>query len=306
MKKDYDVIGIGASTLDLINVVESYSTVEDVQRTIMFRFDFGGPVSTAIVTLSRLGMRTAMLDSIGDDFAGKAILSEYKKEKVDISNIRISQSCLSSVSTILVKESDGSRIIYYTPSNAPELKAEDINTGILKKSRMLHTNGRHIDAAVFAADYSRRNGITVSFDGGAGRYRPELIPLIRLSEIFIAARNFAEVFSGETDIAKSAEFILQEGPRLVIITEGITGSWLFTDTINGYHQKAFSPGKVIDTTGCGDCYHGAFLYSYLKEEDLYKSIEFASAAAAINATTPGARTALPAECDVLEFINQNR
>lgn len=305
MDKFFDVIGIGVSTVDFINVVEKFSVSEDVQKTKMMKMDCGGPVSTAIVSLARLGARTAMVDNIGDDLAGQYIISEYLKEKVDTTHISIAKNCASSVSSVIVRESDGSRIIYYSPSTAEELTHQEIDTELLSKTKIIHTNGRHLDAAISAAAFARDNGIKVSFDGGSNRYRPELIPLIHLSDICIVTRQFAETFSNEKDINRAAEFISASGPKLVVITEGISGSRMYTKNIKGYHQKAFTPNKVVDTTGCGDCYHGAFLFGLVQNWDLIKIIEFASAAAALNVRGLGGRTALPVKSEVLELIKQN-
>jgi len=301
MSNRFDVIGIGVSTVDFLNVVEKFSDSEDVQRTRKMKIDCGGPVSTAIVSLARLGVRTAMIDNIGDDLAGQYIMSEYIREKVDTTSINITRDSTSSVATILVRESDGARIIYYSPSSAGELK--HINPDVLSETRFIHTNGRHPEAAIYAAKYAREVGVKVSFDGGANRYRPELIPLIQLTDICIVTKQFAEAFSSESNIDSAAEALLLAGPEVVVITAGTAGSWLYTKEKDSYHQRAFTPDKVIDTTGCGDCYHGAFLFGLVQNWDLYKTIQFASAAAALNARGLGGRSALPTVKEVIDFIN---
>jgi len=60
-----------------------------------------------------------------------------------------------------------------------------------------------------------------------------------------------------------------------------------------FHQPAFMMDNVVDTTGCGDGYHGGFLYGILNKMSLKKSAQFASAVAAINTQTLGGRSGLP-------------
>ena len=66
--------------------------------------------------------------------------------------------------------------------------------------------------------------------------------------------------------------LLLEGPEIVVITDGKNGSWLYTKNIYGFHQPAFEMKNVIDTTGCGDSFHGAFLFGLINNNNLYDSI----------------------------------
>jgi sugar/nucleoside kinase (ribokinase family) len=68
--KDIDVIGLGVSTIDILNVVDHFNSEEEVQRAVETAIDGGGPVATAIVTLARLGAKVMMIDSVGNDWCG--------------------------------------------------------------------------------------------------------------------------------------------------------------------------------------------------------------------------------------------
>lgn len=63
----FDVIGLGASTIDIVSLVDHFPATEEIQRAEAMTVQGGGPVATAMVTLARLGARVAMLDQIGDD-----------------------------------------------------------------------------------------------------------------------------------------------------------------------------------------------------------------------------------------------
>ena len=64
------------------------------------------------------------------------------------------------------------------------------------------------------------------------------------------------------------------------------------------------PVKVVDTTGAGDAFHGAFMYGLLQEWDVPKMARFASAVGAMNCRFLGGRTGLPNRQEVDAFISQ--
>ena len=101
-------------------------------------------------------------------------------------------------------------------------------------------------------DLARQAGVRVSFDGGAGRYRPDLRQLLPLVDICIVARAFAAEYTACDAIRPAAQALLTEGPSLVVITDGINGSWVFPKAAGSFHQPAFCMPQVVDTTGCGD------------------------------------------------------
>ncbi|MHC9543755.1 MAG: carbohydrate kinase family protein [Vulcanimicrobiota bacterium] len=94
------------------------------------------------------------------------------------------------------------------------------------------------------------------------------------------------------------------GARMVCITQGERGS---AALVNGrvYHQKAF-PVNVVDTTGCGDAFHGGLIYGILQEWPSERQLEFASAVAALKCRARGGRTGLPTVPEVEEFLREKR
>jgi sulfofructose kinase len=68
-----------------------------------------------------------------------------------------------------------------------------------------------------------------------------------------------------------------------------------------FHQPAFRV-RVVDTTGCGDVFHGAFLYGVLRGWDLRRVARFASAVAALKCRKLGGRAGIPRLGEVEEFL----
>ena len=100
----YDIIGIGATPLDTLMIIENFPNGREVHPTLDFICSSGGPVGTALSTASKLGSKTIMIDKISDDIIGKSILSDYLKYDVDTSYIQIEKNKQSASATILVKK----------------------------------------------------------------------------------------------------------------------------------------------------------------------------------------------------------
>jgi sulfofructose kinase len=300
----FDVIGLGAATVDILSLVDHFPSQEDVQRAHEVTIQGGGPVATALVTLARLGARVAMLDVVGDDWRGDLIRDEFRREGVGTDYLQVVKGCTSSVASVLVRQDDGKRSIVYAPGSAPELPAAQVPRAVIASARFLHLNGRHWEACLKACRYARESQVQVSFDGGAHRYRPQLRELVALTDICIVARDFAEQYTRETDPRKAAELLLGAGPGLVVITDGTGGSWIYSQGGEAFHQPAYLQQKVIDTTGCGDSYHGAFLFGLLKGMSLEQTAALASAVAALNTQALGGRRGLPSLERAMAFLAQ--
>lgn len=299
--KEYDIVGIGVSTLDVLTIIDNFPSEESVQKAVNSKFQGGGPIATALATAANMGGKVAMIDSLGDDFVGQYILNEFSKYGVVCSQIQVTSNTTSSLASVWIRKRDGKRAIAYHPGSAPVLTESYEDTELIKKANIIHVNGRHIQFCLKACRLARANKVKTSFDGGKGRYRSELIPLIPLIDICIVASDFAYKYSNTTSIENAAQRFLECGCDLVVITDGESGSFIFSKDEH-FHQPAFSIENVVDTTGCGDVYHGVFLFSLSRGFTLKQSAKFASAAAAINAQYIGGRGMLATMSEVAAFI----
>jgi len=297
-----EVVGIGAATVDLLTLVDHFPAGREVQRAIEMIIQGGGPVATALVTLARLGAKTAMVDAIGDDWCGALIRDEFRRGEVLTDFVVLRPGCTSAAASILVEQTGGARAIMYAPGTAPELLATDVPRSLVQAAKFLHVNGRHWDACLHAINLARAANCLVSFDGGADRYRPELRELVPLTDICIVARDFAERYTQEPVIERAAQVLASAGPGLVVITDGTRGSWIHPRGERPFHQPAYLFPKTVDTTGCGDSYHGAFLFGLLRGMKLAEVAALASAVAALNSQYLGGRGGIPNLAQVQAFL----
>jgi len=302
--KQFDVVGLGASTVDVITVVDHFPTGRETQEALAMTIQGGGPVATAVVAVSRLGGTSAMIDCIGDDWAADLVLEGFRSERVDTNLIECQPGCTTSISNILVSARDGARAIMFLPGSVPELTLSEPQKAAIRSARFIHLSGRHWNANLEATGLAKEQNVKISFDGGANRFRPQLRTLVPLTDVCIVARDFAESYTGEADISKSAELLLREGPEIVAVTDGINGSWISTKEGLSVHQPAFPFPTTVDSTGCGDSYHGGFLAGLLRGFPPERAAAVASAVAAMNSQHLGGRAGIPGFAGVAQFLHR--
>ncbi|MBN2515604.1 MAG: sugar kinase [Deltaproteobacteria bacterium] len=284
-----DIFGLGQCSLDYIGKVGTYPPANVKCEFSDLVVQGGGPVATALVALSRWGLSCAFSGVIGNDLFGAMITESLVKESVDTMNVRIREDCDSQFAFIVSEPGRGRRTIFWRRPTGPALESEEVNYEMIKKARMVHTDGLFIEAALSACKCARKNGIPVSVD--AGTLRDGMLDLARFSDFYIASETFASSMVGGNDPLEACYRLSELGPRLVGVTLGDKGSVALSD--GEIIQQPAYPVDAIDTTGCGDVFHAGFIYGILKEWSSKKSLDFAAWAAAMVSCEMGGRTGIP-------------
>jgi ribokinase len=294
------VVGLGQACIDFLGPLPAYPKEDSKVELSSLHRQCGGPASTAIVTLSRLGVQTSFIGSISDDPFGQDIYRNLRDQNVDVSELNMTPGYSSQFAFIAVSQDNGKRTVFWTRGTVPHLRADEVHLERFPAAVILHMDGLMIDACHEAARQAQDRGMTVVLD--AGTMRAGLMKLIPLVDVLIASESFADTLVGAKTSRESALYALQRlGTKKVIITLGSQGS-LGLDECNVVYQPAF-PVPVVDTTGAGDVYHGGFIYGMLKKWDMQSSMRFASAAAALKCQRIGAQDGAPNINAVNRLIN---
>jgi ribokinase len=299
---NYDVVGLGQSCIDYLSVVEHYPHVNEKEEVNNLTVQGGGPVATAMVTLSRLGASTAFIGKISDDYFGDLIKDGLTSEFVNIDHIIVEKDKRSQFAFIVIEKETGKRTVLWSRATVTPLRADELNGNVISTANVLLLDGLEKEGSMAAAEYAREAGITIVVD--AGSMREGALALVNLSDYFIASEDFARQFSHGNDPKAAALELLGLGAKTVIITLGEKGS-ICVSPESYFYQPAFKV-KAVDTTGCGDVFHGAFLLGLLRKWDLRETIRFASAAAALKCREIGGRTAIPDLREVEEFLEEDK
>jgi sulfofructose kinase len=295
--ENVEVVGLGQACIDYLGRIPVYPREDAKVELTDLHTQCGGPASTALVTLSRLGIKTAFLGSVSDDPFGIEIQKGLKEEEVDTTFLRVTPGYTSQFAFIAITKKNGARTIFWDRGSVPHLTSEDVDLSPFSHARVFHTDGLMLAASIEAANQAKDMGMTIVMD--AGTLRQGYRELVSLVDVLIASQGFCEALVGSGEPSEKAlEALAQWGPQDVIITLGAKGSV-------GWHeghitfQDAFSV-EVVDTTGAGDVYHGAYIYGLLQGRNMSECMRFASAASALKCTEIGGRKGIPS----LEKINQ--
>ncbi|HYL82408.1 MAG TPA: PfkB family carbohydrate kinase, partial [Candidatus Acidoferrum sp.] len=150
-----------------------------------------------------------------------------------------------------------------------------------------------------AARWAREAGIPVSLDAeDSTELREELF---RFTDILIVSHPFSRELTGKTDLTDILRGLARLGPACVGVTLGDQGSALL------HRQEIVEvpafPVDVVDTTGAGDVFHGAFLYGLLQGWKAGDILLFANAVSALKCTRLGGRAGIPRPAEVRAFLD---
>jgi sulfofructose kinase len=295
------VIGLGQCSLDILGQVDSYPALDEKAELTSLLVQGGGPVATALVTLSRLGVPVAMIGAVGDDDFGTQIREGLVHEKVDCTHLAQSAQSASQVAFVAVDNKEHRNIFWHRgtalavlPEQLPNLLADSV--------RVLHLDGLYLDASITAAKMARQQKVTTVLD--AGTLRPGVEELLPLIDHLVVSEKFARQFLGYDDPASSISGLLRHGTVAVTVTLGRSGSLSMDAGGQLVRQSAFAV-DTVDTTGCGDVFHGGYIYGLLKDWPLARTIRFAAACAALKTRALGGRTAIPELREVESFLQRH-
>jgi len=255
----------------------------------------GGPVPNALVGLARLGMKTAIIAAVGDDLFGRMTIDELKREKVDC-HLVLRKRQPSAAAVGLIEKDSGRRTIAL--HRRIGIEPSDLHLSRLPVPRVLHLDGRDLEAAIKLARWARRLGVAVSFD--IGSVRNDVSLLLPLVDHLVVADGFAFHFVHTRSAGGAIRKLSRLCPGRIVVTEGLKGA---TGYENGrvVHQPAFRV-KSVDTTGAGDSFHAGYLYGLLEGRDMAERLKLGAAAAALKCTQPGARTGAPRRKQLIRFL----
>ncbi len=304
VQKDFDAVGFGLNAVDHLIVVPSYPAFDTKVRLSEHVRAAGGQVATTLAGLQRLGMKTAYAGRFGSDDAGAFGLAELVKEGVNTDSAEVVEGAHNQIAFIIIEGQSGERTIIWDRDERLAYAPREAPIEIASRGRVLHLDAHDPPACVPLAREARASGTIVSADiDNIYEGLPELLPLI---DVLISSKEFPRRLTGVADERASlVEVKARYGCAVVGMTLGVRGGLL-------YHEGAFLespafavPGVCRDTTGAGDAFHTGFIYGMLRGADVEDCLRFANATAALKCRGLGARTALPTEKELMEFLSGN-
>jgi sugar/nucleoside kinase (ribokinase family) len=296
----FDILGLGCTAVDDVLYVPTFPGADQKARVSKTSRQFGGLTGTALVAASRLGARCAFAGCLGVDSFSNHVADNFTREGVDVSLAPRSPEAAVVHSVIVVGEDTGSRNIFF---HVPGVMGADPNLPddeTIHSSKVLFIDHYGMEGNLRAARAARAGGTAVVAD-----FEDDELPLfdevLHLVDHLILSESFALRLTRQPNAARAAESLWHPQRAAVLVTCGREGCWSVSESGGpaAVHYPAFRV-KAVDTTGCGDVFHGAYASALARGASLPERIRFAAAAAALKASRP----ALPSLDDVHLFLVQ--
>jgi sugar/nucleoside kinase (ribokinase family) len=296
--KPFDVVGMGLNSVDFLCVVPEFPTVNSKMEMLLFSKQGGGQVATAMVALSRWGVKAKYIGKVGGDELGQFSLRSIRQEGVDVSSVTTEPEATNQFATIIVDRSTGDRTILWNRDDRlmyreGELRKEEICSG-----KLLHLDGHDIHAAIRSASWAKEEGIPTVVD--LDKAEPLTSELIKKVDFVITSARFPTLFTGISDQEKALVEMQRQAPGFLCATLGREGVIALVDReilcVKGFEIDA------VDTTGAGDVFHAGFIYGLLQNWEVRKILRFANGAAALKCGELGGRKGIRTLEEIHKFL----
>ena len=314
----FDLVTLGEL---LVDFTESGISVNN-QR--LFEQNPGGAVANVVCAASRLGIKTAFIGKVGNDMHGNFLAATLQNMGVNTDNLILSDAVFTTLAFVALQP-NGERAFSFArkPGADTCLEASEINAELLEHCKILHVGSLSMTdepargATLHAVKTAKAHGASISYDpnyreklwkskSDAMTHMRSLLPYTDLVKI---SDEETALLTGYEEPQQALEYLLSQGVRIGVVTLGEQGAIL------GYGGKyirvpGFKVPKVVDTTGAGDAFWGAFLSQILKGAPINELnidtitgyVRFANAAAALCVTKRGAIPAMPSEDDINQLL----
>jgi len=305
VKHTCDILGLGCTAVDEILFVPRYPEADAKVEVRARERHCGGLTATALVAAARLGARCAYAGQLGRDDESRFVLQTLRRERVDVTGVILDARAGPIRSVIVVDEKRQSRAIFYHTARARGAASRRPAATVIQSAKVLLVDRFGIPGMVRAARLARQAGVAVVADFESFR-APRFEELFPWPDHLLVSDDFARGYTGCGSPARAAEKLWTARRAAVVVTGGAEGCWYVTqDFPRARHLPAWRV-RAVDTTGCGDVFHGAYAAGLVWGMPLVERLRFASATAALKATRPGGQAGSPTRAMVERFLATRR
>lgn len=306
MNEPFDILVAGEINPDLIlsgDVAPEFGQVEKLVDSVTLTI--GSSSAIFACGAARLGLKVAFIGVCGDDVFGRFMLDEMKKREVDIENVIVHPNGFTGLSVILARGAD--RAILTHPGLISTLRASDIPDSLLRQARHLHVASFFLQTALQPdlPDLFRRahlHGLTTSLDTN---YDPSekwlgFDELLSVTDVFLPNQTEALSITKSSDV-ESASKLLAQKSKLVAVKLGADGALACQLGVRKIAGAESISVNVVDTVGAGDSFDAGFLYGYLNQWNLQKSLRLACVCGALSTQSPGGVNGQPTLEEAMKY-----
>ncbi len=284
------ILGVGYCTVDHYGVVDRFLDPGHKREMSTFSIQGGGAAATSTVVLARWGREARFCGAVGDDPRGETIESTLADEGIDTSSLVRQPDAVSQFTFTILESTSGNRQTLYTRGSVDAIGPDRLDHIEVANHSMLLMDGLEPDCQIELAERADRHDVPVLLH--ASEMDAEAERLVDLCDYLVASERFATQFTGRGELEAISRSLLERQTRAVILTlgrDGVVGAW---DGDLQVRTEAY-PVDVVDNSGAGDVFAGAFAHGLTEHGDLREALEFANVAGALSCRGLGPRSAIP-------------
>lgn len=301
------IVVVGSSNTDMIIQLERLPKPGETIVGGEFTTAAGGKGANQAVAAVRAGGEVSFICRIGSDMFGETSVKGFVNDKLDISGIIFDKDKPSGVALIFVDEK-GENSIAVAPGSNGQLSPDDI----ISKKHLIDEAGIllmqleiPLETVEATANIAVKKNIRIILNPAPAR--PLSDELLKKISIITPNETEAEILTGVAvhnfdDAEKAAKILVEKGVKVVIITLGSAGAFVYSNSFKGFVQSYRV--KAVDTTAAGDVFNGALSVALSENMELEKAVKFANAAAALSVTKLGAQPSAPLRKDIINLITK--
>lgn len=287
MSSRFDVIGFGAIAVDHIVYVDRPLSAGKGKVTGQ-HIGHGGNIATALAAVARLGGRAAFIGWLPEPDADLAGL-ELERDGVDIA-MAPRRPDAAPIRSVITVGPDGDRFIAYD-DDVPHGTSDTLADGVLTAAPVLLIDGYAAYSPV-AVSQAKALGVRIVADieWSIGEATERVMAL---ADHLVLPMAFGRLATEADNPATILDRLWREDLVAAVLTDGERGAYLRqSGDTNILHLPAYVV-DAVDTTGAGDCFHGAYALATARGEVPLECLAYATAAAALSVTVKGGREGLP-------------
>ena len=300
----WDILGLGAVAVDDLLLVDQYPGPDTKTQVLQVQRHTGGLAATALVAAARQGCRTAYCGVLGEDERSAFILQTFRREGVDCSQIRIRPEARPICAFVIVEQPTGRRSILFSHEGFMPPGPDQVTGELIGSCKVLFVDHTVLPAGTRAARLARQLGIPVVADIEPVNDLSSLSEFIAAVDHLIIGIELARQLTGQSDPQAIVSALSCPERVCTVVTAGDQGCWYSERCGPVKSFPAFSL-PVVDTTGCGDVFHGAYAAALSRSEPIDYAIQAATAAAGIKTTKAGGQPGIPDLETVQLFLQEH-
>ncbi|MBH66872.1 MAG: 2-dehydro-3-deoxygluconokinase [Rhodospirillaceae bacterium] len=303
--KDIDIVCLGEAMIE-------FTRVRNSPNGPLFVQGLGGDTSNCAIAAARQGATAAYMTVLGDDKFGKMALCLWKLEGIIVSGVSLDPKSPTGIYFIepLVQ---GREFTYYRKgSAASRMTSHNINPDVIERASFLHFSSisqaiskNASDACQQALKLAKKHNTQISYDinlrlnlWNIEMARDTVHKTAALVDILLPSLDESRILTGLESVEDIVEFYLQFKPSLLVLKCGSEGA-IVAYNEQKEHIKAIE-AKVLDTSGAGDTFDGAFLARLTSGDHPVEAARYAVVAAGLSVEGYGAVTPIPNKAEVLQ------